>query len=93
VFLWNDSDPVSMDVKTRPTRHGASISWVYMPSELRRRGYATSCVVTLSQQLLDAGLECCTLFPDLGNPISNDIYQQVGYRPVCDYKEIRLMAG
>jgi hypothetical protein len=90
VFLWDDGNPVSMGVKTRPTRHGVSVSWVYTPPELRRRGYATSCVAALSQRLLDAGFEHCSLFTDLSNPTSNDIYQQIGYRPVCDYQEIRF---
>ena len=93
VFLWDDGGPVSMAVKTRPTRHGISVSWVYTPPELRRRGYATSCVAALSQQLLDAGFEYCTLFTDRSNPTSNAIYQQIGYRPVCDYQEIKFIAG
>jgi predicted GNAT family acetyltransferase len=90
VFLWDDDSPVCMAVRTRPTRRGVSISWVYTPPELRRRGYATSCVAALSQRLLDSGFEYCTLFTDLDNPTSNDIYQQIGYRPVCDYLEIKF---
>jgi hypothetical protein len=93
VFLWDDGRPVSMAVKTRPTRHGVSVSWVYTPPELRRRGYATSCVAALSRRLLDAGFEYCTLFTDLGNPTSNDIYRQIGYRPVCDFREIKFTTG
>jgi len=93
VFLWDDGGPVSMAVKTRPTRHGISVSWVYTPPELRRRGYATACVAALSRQLLDAGFDYCTLFTDLSNPTSNAIYQQIGYRPVCDYQEIKFILG
>lgn len=26
----------------------------------------------------------CFLFTDLNNPTSNRIYQEIGYRPVCD---------
>jgi uncharacterized protein len=90
VFLWDDGGPACMAVKTRPTRRGVSISWVYTPPERRRHGHATSCVAALSQRLLDSGFEYCTLFTDLDNPTSNDIYQQVGYRPVCDYREIKF---
>ncbi len=92
VFLWDDGGPVSMALKTRPTQHGITVGAVYTPRELRRRGYATSCVAALSQQLLDAGFEYCTLFTDLSNPTSNDIYQQIGYRPVCDFQENRFTA-
>jgi predicted GNAT family acetyltransferase len=90
VFLWEDAGPACMAVKTRPTQRGVSISWVYTPPERRRRGYASACVAALSQRLLDSGFEYCTLFTDLDNPTSNDIYQQVGYRPVCDFLEIKF---
>ena len=90
VFLWEDNGPACMAVKTRPTRHGVSVSWVYTPPERRRRGYASSCVASLSRQLLNAGFEYCTLFTNLNNPTSNHIYQQIGYRPLCDFLEVRF---
>lgn len=87
LFFWDDGGPVSMAAKTRRSTHGISVSLVYTPRELRRRGYAAACVAALSQQLLDAGWEFCALFTDLANPTSNDIYQRIGYRPVCDFME------
>ena len=86
-FLWDDGRPVSMAVKTRHTTHGMTVSGVYTPPEVRRRGYAGACVAALSQQMLDAGWEFCTLFTDLANPTSNSVYQKIGYRPVCDFDE------
>ncbi len=72
----------------RATRtHGIVVSLVYTPRALRGRGYASACVAALSQQLLDAGWQFCALFTDLANPTSNDIYQRIGYRPVCDFNE------
>lgn len=86
VFLWeHQGRVVSMAAKSRPTRHGVTVSLVYTPRELRGRGYATSCVATLSQQLLDSGYEFCSLFTDLANPTSNSIYQNIGYRPLGDF--------
>ncbi len=93
VFLWDDAGPVCMAMRTRPTGHGVSVSWVYTPPALRRRGYATSCVAALSQSLLNAGFAYCTLFADLDNPTSNHIYQTIGYRPVCDVQEVRFEPG
>jgi predicted GNAT family acetyltransferase len=87
-FIWDDGNPVSLAGSTRPTVRGISVGPVYTPPGLRRRGYASACVAALSQRLLDQGYEYCTLFTDLANPTSNDIYQQVGYRPVCDFLEI-----
>lgn len=89
LFLWeNDAgEVVSMAAKARPTRHGITVSLVYTPAELRGRGYATVCVATLSQQLLDDGFQFCTLFTDLGNPVSNYIYEKIGYKAVADFHE------
>lgn len=88
LFIWEvQGQPVSMAAKTRPSSHGITISLVYTPRELRNRGYASACVAALSQQMLDAGWEFCTLYTDLANPISNSIYQRIGYRPVCDSNE------
>jgi predicted GNAT family acetyltransferase len=47
-------------------------------------------VAKLSQHLLDQGRTFCTLFTDLANPTSNRIYQNIGYRPVCDYTVYRF---
>lgn len=86
IFLWeHDGAVLSMAGQARPLPHGMSVNLVYTPPELRSRGLASACVAALSQQLLDAGWDYCTLFTDLSNPISNSIYQRIGYRPVCDY--------
>jgi hypothetical protein len=63
---------------------------VYTPPERRGRGYATSLVAQISQQLLASGRQFCTLFTDLANPTSNSIYQKIGYRPVGDYTVYRF---
>lgn len=92
LFIWEDKGrPVSMAAKARPTSRGITVSLVYTPAELRGRGYASACVAALSQQLLDAGWEFCTLYTDLTNPTSNSIYQKIGYRPVCDSAEYRFL--
>lgn len=90
LLVWEDGAPVSMSAQTRSTPHGASVSLVYTPPDLRRRGYATACVAELSQRILDSGKSFCTLFTDLANPTSNAIYQKVGYQPLCDFREIRF---
>ncbi len=91
LFVWEDEGQVvSVAAKTRSMRHGAVIGYVYTPHELRGRGYATSCVASMSQHLLDSGHEYCGLFTDLANPISNSIYQKIGYRPVGDYNNLRF---
>jgi predicted GNAT family acetyltransferase len=82
VYLWFDGMPVSMAWRARPSRHGIVVTGVYTPPQLRTRGYATACVASLSQLLLDEGFQFCALYADLANPISNHIYQKMGYRPI-----------
>ena len=68
IFLWENTGlPVSIAMKTRPTRNGISLSLVYTPPELRSRGYATACVGELSRMLLAEGRQYCTLFADETN--------------------------
>jgi len=87
VYLWEDGVPVSMAATTRPTENGIAIGFVYTPSSLRRKGYATSCVATVSKELLHAGYKFCTLYTDLSNPTSNSIYKKIGFQEVCDSAE------
>jgi hypothetical protein len=82
LHLWHDDQPVSMAWPARPTVHGITVTGVYTPPQYRRRGYATSCVASLSRLLLAEGYQYCTLYTDLSNPTSNSIYQKVGYRPI-----------
>jgi RimJ/RimL family protein N-acetyltransferase len=84
IYLWIDGEPRSMAASARPTRRGVAINSVYTPPELRGRGYATSCVAALSQQLLDNGKRFCVLYTDVENPTSNAIYARLGYHPVAD---------
>jgi len=87
IYLWEDERPVSMAMKTRPTRNGISVSLVYTPPQLRGWGYATACVGELSRLLLQSGWRYCALLADVANAAANQVYQKIGYEPVCDYEE------
>jgi predicted GNAT family acetyltransferase len=87
VSLWEDDRPVSLASFGNPTPNGIRIGPVYTPPEHRRRGYASALVAALSQRLL-AGRRFCFLFTDLANPTANRIYEQIGYRRVCEAAEI-----
>jgi predicted GNAT family acetyltransferase len=84
-YLWEDEGrPVSLAATSGPTPNGIRIGPVYTPPEYRGRGYASTCVASLSQMLRDEGRRYCFLFTDLANPTSNHIYQKIGYQPICD---------
>ena len=91
IYLWEDEQPVSTAMKTRPTRNGISVGLVYTPPELRRRGYASACVGELSRVLLESGWAFCALFVDLANVTARHVYERIGYAPICDYDEYVLL--
>jgi predicted GNAT family acetyltransferase len=84
-FLWIDTKPVCMTFRERPYKNSISLGYVYTPPQLRHHGYATNCVAHVSQYSVNEGYTRCTLFTDAANPISNSIYQKIGYRHLCDY--------
>ncbi|OGO81587.1 MAG: hypothetical protein A2Y21_05170 [Clostridiales bacterium GWC2_40_7] len=90
LYVWEDCFPVSQAAMGRKTLNGAVVNAVYTPPHYRGKGYATSCVASLSQRLLDSGYKFCSLFTDLANPVSNSIYMKIGYKPVCDYDEYKF---
>lgn len=92
LYIWErDGRPRSMAGHGGPTPHGMRVGPVYTPQEERRQGYAGAVVAALSQRLLDHGREFCFLFTDLANPTSNHIYQEIGYEPVCDVTQYRVI--
>lgn len=84
LYIWDRGGPVSMAKTSRATRNGITINGVYTPAEHRNKGYATSCVWSLTKKLLSEHYSFCSLFTDQLNPTSNSIYQNIGYRPVGD---------
>ena len=87
LFLWDDGRVVSMVGTFPPVAGVVRLGPVYTPSEERRRGYATALVAEVSRRALAAGASRCMLYADLANPISNSIYQAVGYRRSREARE------
>jgi uncharacterized protein len=90
LYVWEDKVPVSFACTNPAPPFAARVGPVYTPKEYRRQGYATACVSTLTQTLLEQGCDRCFIFTDWANPTSNHIYQAIGYRPVCDWYDYAL---
>jgi GNAT superfamily N-acetyltransferase len=85
VTVWEAAGrPVSIACNTRPVTGMVRIGPVYTPPAARGRGYGSAATAAASRRLLEAGAEEVVLFTDLANPVSNSIYQRIGYRPVED---------
>jgi RimJ/RimL family protein N-acetyltransferase len=55
---------------------------------LTRNGYGSA--VTAADLALGNGVDDVVLFADLANPVSNAIYQRIGFEPVRDYVRIEF---
>ena len=53
LYVWDDGEPVSMADLRRETAHGIAVSLVYTPPCWRNKGYASSCVASLTKRMLD----------------------------------------
>jgi uncharacterized protein len=83
-YIWEyETRPVSLALHSRSTRNGATISGVFTPPEYRGRGFATACVSSVSNTLLESGYSHCCLYTDANFPTSNRIYKRIGYAEIA----------
>lgn len=87
-LLEKDGKIVATASSNRHLTKGKSIGNVYTPKEERGKGYAYNLVYRISKEFLDSGLEYCVLFTDDSNPISNHVYEKIGYERRVDTTEI-----
>ncbi len=83
-WLWCEPGGAPMSVATNHRRVAGwwALGHVYTPPARRGHGWATSLVAHASAWALGSGAIGCTLFTDLANPVSNRIYERIGYRRV-----------
>ena len=91
-WLWLDPSgtPVSFAGHTPVVAGMGRVGPVYTPPELRGHGYAAGSTTAVTQALLERGAGEVLLFTDLANPVSNRLYQRLGYRPISDRARIAL---
>ncbi|KQZ67561.1 GNAT family N-acetyltransferase [Nocardioides sp. Root151] len=91
IWVWVDEHdvPVHVTGANLPSYGVTRIGPVYTPREHRGHGLASAAVAEVSRSYVEAGVRVC-LFTDQANPVSNAIYQRLGYRPVVDMANLRL---
>jgi RimJ/RimL family protein N-acetyltransferase len=91
VWVWEDGTGtvVHLTGASRPMFGVSRIGPVYTPPQQRGRGYAGATVAAVSRRLLDEGTRVC-LFTDQANPVSNALYERLGFRRVADQAQIVL---
>ncbi|MBV8196104.1 MAG: hypothetical protein JOY80_11335 [Candidatus Dormibacteraeota bacterium] len=80
--VWVDGgEVVSMSGHRAPIAGVTRVGPVYTPPLRRGRGFARRLVAEVSADALRTTAARCMLFADRANPVSNFIYQQIGYEP------------
>ncbi|RAJ58370.1 putative GNAT family acetyltransferase [Streptomyces sp. Amel2xB2] len=80
-----DGTPVSMAGATPMVGGQVRVDPVYTPAHLRGRGYAGAVTVEVSRAALAHGATDVVLFADAANPISNGLYQRIGFHRLADF--------
>ena len=83
--LLVDGEVVTMAASTRRTPNGQCVGWVYTPDALRGNGYSMACMKHLTKHMLQDSNTFCFLYADKENPVSNHIYEKLGYHKTGDF--------
>ncbi len=91
IWLLQDPDGTVVHMTAvNPPAYGVSrVGPVYTPKPARGRGYASYVVAELTARGLAEGVRMC-LFTDQANPISNKVYEAIGYERVADMANVRV---
>jgi len=83
--LWDvDGTPVSMAMLRAPAAGVSRIGPVFTPLARRGNGYGSAVTAAAAHLAHRSGTLDVVLFADLANPVSNAIYQRIGFEPVGD---------
>ncbi|WP_422122153.1 GNAT family N-acetyltransferase [Planococcus sp. X10-3] len=90
IYVWEvNGQIVSCMKKSRPSKHGITVSFVFTPEEYRRKGYARTMVAEVTEELL-LEFDFVMLYTDLKNPSSNKIYSEIGYVQIANPVHLRF---
>jgi len=78
LFFWEDDEPKTMITLSGPTNTGIRISSVFTPQDQRGKGYASTAVANLSDNLLRKGRTFVTLTTQKDDPAER-VYRRLGF--------------
>jgi predicted GNAT family acetyltransferase len=91
--LWDvDGTPVSMAMLRAPAFGVSRIGPVFTPRDARGHGYGSAVTAGAADLAHCTGTPDVVLFADLANPVSNAIYQRIGFEAVVDSVRIDFPA-
>lgn len=92
VWFWEDDAgvPVHLVAANLPAYGVTRIGPVYTPEAERGRGWASAAVAEVSRRILAAG-DRPVLYTDQANPVSNRVYERLGYEAVVDQANLEIV--
>lgn len=87
-----DNKIVSIVKKSREQDLTTYISFVYTLKEYRNKGYSQQLVRGVVNEIIKSGRKAM-LFVDKKNPISNHVYEKVGFKPLKTFLEVDKKPG
>lgn len=91
LFCLPDGAPVAMANRTRNLKHGFVINQVYTLPAYRGMGYAQTLIHKMCEEFFREGYDFATLFVDKTNPVSNRVYEKVGFEILEDNYDYRFI--
>ncbi|MBI3148693.1 MAG: GNAT family N-acetyltransferase [Betaproteobacteria bacterium] len=94
IVLWCAPEPIAMAAYTLLLPDTARLSAVFTARGARQQGYASALVAQLSRQLMLRGTDdarprrACFLSTDAHNPVSNAIYERIGFREQGEHQHL-----
>lgn len=89
--LLDQNKVVTMGRLQRIVPGGRAVGVIYTPPQYRGRGYSTCCTKQLTRLIFDAGYRYAYLYAEVDNPVSNHVYEKLGYRKTDDFIEYHLV--
>lgn len=90
VYVWEvDNEVVACMKKSRPSKNGITVSFVFTPTKHRRKGYARTLVAEVTEELLGE-YDFVMLYTDLQNPTSNKIYKEIGFEQIATPVHLKI---
>jgi|GEM_PF-3594243 len=85
--LMEGNNVVTMGRLQRKLPGARAVGVIYTPPRYRGRGYSTCCTKQLTRRIFESGYDCAYLYAEADNPVSNHVYEKLGYRKINDFIE------
>jgi predicted GNAT family acetyltransferase len=91
--IWAaDGQPVSIAMLRVPAGGASRIGPVFTPRQHRGQGYGSAVTAAAVELAQRRGDDDVVLFADLANPVSNSIYQKIGFEAVDESVRVEFVA-